>query len=257
MLVGATARDVLLSYAHGIALQRATHDVDLAFTVADWSEFETLRGRLIASDLFASRRNHPHRLRHRSNLPIDLIPFGGIERLDGTIVWPPGDAEVMGVLGYTEAYASAIEVRLPDRQRLNVVALPVLAILKLLAWNDRHLTAPRKDAADLLVILNYYLDAGQAVRLSEDAAHLLDDDAFDYRFAGAWLAGHDARKIIEPNSQGPQRLVRKITSILTRESDADGPLRLVGEAREYAAEDARKLLVAFLAGFLGQTEVGV
>ena len=42
LLVGATARDVLLSYAHGITLLRATHDVNLAFAVADWSELLSL-----------------------------------------------------------------------------------------------------------------------------------------------------------------------------------------------------------------------
>ena len=39
LLVGATARDILLSYANGIRIERATLDHDFAVAVADWKEF--------------------------------------------------------------------------------------------------------------------------------------------------------------------------------------------------------------------------
>ena len=42
LLVGAMARDLLLHYAHSVPIARATEDVDLAFSVADWDEFEAL-----------------------------------------------------------------------------------------------------------------------------------------------------------------------------------------------------------------------
>ncbi len=131
LLVGAAARDVLLSYAHGIALARATHDADLALAVPNWDAFETLRRRLADSGIFEPTPAR-HKLRHRSGIRIDLIPFGGVERPDGSIAWPPEYAEVMEVLGFAEARASAIEVRLPDSHILDVVALPMLAVLKVL-----------------------------------------------------------------------------------------------------------------------------
>jgi predicted nucleotidyltransferase len=252
LLVGAAARDVLLSYAHGIALARATHDVDLAFAIANWPEFEALRGRLVESGLFKEWDRIPHRLRHHSSVRLDLIPFGGVERPDGTIAWPPEYAEVMEVFGYAEAQASAIEVRLPDNQILPVVALPMLALLKVLAWADRHLREPRKDAADLFAILRNYLDTGQDERLYSEAAHLLDDPAFDYRVAGAWLTGYDARVLIERHSHRSEHIVDRLTSVLVRESDIDGPLSLVSEASGIDAEYARRLLAAFLAGFSGK-----
>jgi predicted nucleotidyltransferase len=42
-VVGATARDMILSYGHGIAIRRATADIDLGVEVADWKEFNALK----------------------------------------------------------------------------------------------------------------------------------------------------------------------------------------------------------------------
>jgi len=35
-LVGATARDVMMTHVFGLDVQRATHDVDFAVTLEDW-----------------------------------------------------------------------------------------------------------------------------------------------------------------------------------------------------------------------------
>lgn len=252
LLVGATARDVLLSYAYGNPLSRATHDADIAFAISSWAAFDTLRRRLLESDKFESVAGTGHRLQHHSGIPVDLIPFGAIERPDGTIAWPPEYAEVMGVLGFAEARASAIEVRLPHNQILHVVALPMLAILKLLAWTERRFREPRKDSADIFDILTKYLDAGQDERLYGEARHLLNDQAFDYRIAGAWLVGCDARLCIDGPGRRTQQIVNRVTTLVSEESDENGPLRLVGEARGIDPEYARRLLAAFLAGFSGK-----
>jgi predicted nucleotidyltransferase len=125
----------------------------------------------------------------------------------------------------------------------------MLAVLKIIAWSDRHDTAPRKDAAYLLLILKHYLDAANQQRLYEEAAHLLEDSSFDYERAGAWLAGHDAAKAIGKDSAGQTRAHHMIATILTRESDPDGSLRLIGEVGGREAENMRLLLAAFLSGF--------
>jgi len=252
LLVGAAARDVLLSYAHGIALARATSDVDLALAVPDWRAFEALREQLVESGRFERLPGRTQRLRHRSGIGIDLIPFGGVERADGSVAWPPDYAEVIDVLGFAEARASAIQVGLPNNQVIHVVTLPMLAMLKVFTWDDRHRTEPRKDAADLVAILTNYLDVGHAERLYGEMAHLLEDDAFDYRIAGAWLVGYDARALIDRHSRRSGRIVDRLTSVLTREVDVEGPLRLVGETSGIAAEFMRRLLAAFLAGFSGK-----
>jgi predicted nucleotidyltransferase len=187
LLVGAMARDLLLYYAHNIPVGRATEDVDVAFAVAGWADFEALRTAMIASGQFEAHRTLVHKFSHRRQRQLDLVPFGGLDLPDGSIAWPPRGDEIMTVVGFREALASARDVMLPEGRRILVVTLPMLAVLKIIAWSDRHITAPQKDAGDLLLILKNYLDAGNRERLYDEAAHLLDDSDFDYERAGACL----------------------------------------------------------------------
>jgi predicted nucleotidyltransferase len=219
LLIGAMARDVLLYHAHNIPVSRATGDIDLGFAVADWEDFASLRAALLASSHFEAHRSLVHKFSHRRSREIDLVPFGGLELADGSIAWPPRGDEVMSVVGFREALSSAIEVMLPEDQQVLVVSLPVLAALKVIAWSERHTAAPRKDAADLLLILKSYLDAGNQGRLYDEAPHLLDDSNFDYERAGAWLAGHDAGTAIRKDGGEQTRAHHVIATILTKESD--------------------------------------
>ena len=100
LVVGAMARDLLLHYGYGVPIARATTDIDFGLAVAGWEEFQQLRDSILSSEHFTSGRPGNHRLVHRGGIPLDLIPFGGVERDDGTIMWPE-DNSVMGVLGCT------------------------------------------------------------------------------------------------------------------------------------------------------------
>src|SRR5260370_25304347 len=61
LLVGAAARDLLLVHAHGVDLQRATEDTDLALAVPSWDVFLRVRDALIASGGFTAN-GPPHHL---------------------------------------------------------------------------------------------------------------------------------------------------------------------------------------------------
>ena len=176
------ARDLLLHYGHAVPIARATTDVDLAFAVADWSEFDALRSALTDSGTFTAAGSD-QRFRHRHRTPIDLIPFGGVEAPNGSITWP-ADEHVMEVLGYSEAQATAVDLMLPASQRISTPSLSMLAILKLLAWAARHVAAPRKDASDLVLILKNYLTSENTDRLYAQAQHLLEAEDFEYEAAG-------------------------------------------------------------------------
>lgn len=248
LLVGAMARDVLLQYAHGIQARRATEDIDLAIMMADWDEFEVLRQAMIGSPFFKPVAEIQHKFRHRGGAPIDLIPFGGVQDTSGQIAWPPEGDEVMAVLGYRAALETAVAVRLPGDVMLDVIALPMLAVLKTLAWSDRHWEAPRKDASDLIMILRHYLEAGQSERIYSDASHLLESENFDLDRAGAWLAGHDAARMLHTHRDETDHLLRLLSEILGRESDPEGPLQLVGQVDGLSANQAIGLLSAYLDG---------
>jgi predicted nucleotidyltransferase len=249
LLVGATARDLLLFYAHGIKAVRGTEDIDLALAVDNWNVFERLHKSLLSSKVFQSHSSGMHKLLYRKQITVDLIPFGGIEDADGTISWPPNGDTVMSVLGFREALESSIEVLLPSNLRIAVVSLPMLVVLKILSWAERRVYAPRKDAFDLMLILHNYLDAGNSERLYEEEAQLLDDPGFDYEFAGAWLAGKDAADIIKMHSKKANRIEDVVRSILTPEIDPDGPLHLIAELKKSDPERSLKLMTAFLSGF--------
>lgn len=249
LMVGAMARDLLLHYGEGVAVARATTDVDLAFAVAHWEQFAMLRHALVDSSRFSPSSSAQHRLLHRGRLAIDLIPFGGVEDAMGRIRWP-GDESLMRVLGYREAAATAVEVRLPRGELVRTVALPMLAVLKVIAWTERHATSPRKDARDLFLVLRHYLNAERAERLDSDAPQLLAAADFDLDVAGAWLAGRDAARAIFAASEQPRRLLDAVEGVLTRETDADGRLQLVGECG-IDANLALRLLTGFRNGLAG------
>jgi predicted nucleotidyltransferase len=158
-LMGAAARDLTLRYAHNIEPQRLTEDVDFAVMVRDWETFEALRSGLVASGHFV-RRPGPatHRLLFKDGLPLDIVPFGGIERADRTIAWPPDHQTIYDCFGAREAFDTSMVVLLPEGVQLRVASIPALALLKVTAWHDRKYTYPGRDAPDLVLYLKSYLD---------------------------------------------------------------------------------------------------
>lgn len=241
-ITGATARDLILQYGYGIDTARKTADVDFAFMVEDWPAFESLRTRLLATDKFSAAPGNAHRLRFDAGIVIDLVPFGAIERPDRTIAWPPSGTVVMSVFGFREALTATISVMLPKNVTAPVIGLPALAMLKITAWMERRYVQPGKDAHDLLMVLRYYLDAGNRDRLYTELAHLLERDDFDYETAGAWLLGRDMGKLLTGDAK------KRVVELLERESNPTGSLALVGDMRA-DPETVLALLRALLIGF--------
>lgn len=224
-IAGAMARDLILQYGYGIEAVRKTNDVDFAFMVENWHVFEAMRTRMLATGKFLAVPGNVHRLQYDGFMAIDLVPFGAIEKPDRTIVWPSGNTMVMSVFGFSEAWAAKISVSLPEGVSASVVSLPALALLKLVAWMERRYQQPGKDAYDLWLVLQNYLDAGNHDRLYSEAAHLLEQADFDYDKSGAWLLGFDMGKLLAVDTK------KIVEEILVRESNPHGSLALVGDIR--------------------------
>lgn len=252
LLVGAMARDLLLSFAHGIESRRATEDLDFAFAVDDWRAFAELRAALLGGG-FAEAAAVPHRLNY-DGYRVDLIPFGGIERVDGTIDWPPPQDTRMVVLGFREAMAAAVAVKLPGGMEVAVASLPALALLKLFAWADRRYTQPGKDAGDLWLLLRNYLDAGNRARLYDEARHLLEAADYDDELAGAWLLGSDARELLAPRPGAPSAALVRASALLAG-NDPEGPVQLAADMDTLDLQHAVDMLGAFRAGLSGAKSV--
>lgn len=196
---GALARDLILHHVFGKETGRATRDVDLGIYIDAWLMLDALKTKLVGEGGFSIQPKFAHRLIYqaredRFGIPLDLLPFGGVESLDGTIAWPPGMEVVMNVAGFAEARLSALRVEVAEGCVVPVASLPSLAVLKLVAWRDRHLETA-KDATDFLLIARYYHEAGNLDRLYETETAFLEASDFDPEIAGAMLLGKDAAAV--------------------------------------------------------------
>lgn len=259
-VAGALARDLILSHVFGKETGRATRDVDLGIGIDEWSTLDALRQRLTETGHFSSRPGVAHRLIYRPSdtpfgIPLDLLPFGGVEHANGTIAWPPGMEIVMNVAGFAEARAAALMVEIADDLAVPVASLASLAILKLIAWRDRRMETP-KDATDFLLIARHYADAGNLDRLYETETALLQATNFDPDLAGAMLLGKDAATICEADT------AQTVASIFVDASQKflliDQLLRSTLSSGEDAAKSGvEQFIAAFRDGFRdARTRIG-
>ncbi|MGF6875843.1 nucleotidyl transferase AbiEii/AbiGii toxin family protein [Paraburkholderia sp. MM5477-R1] len=173
---GASARDIVLTHVYDIEPTRATADVDIGISIESWAGHETLRTALLTSGHFEQRGSATHRLHYQApetgaRTWLDIVPFGGIADHGGEIAWPPDQVIRMNVAGFEQALQVAVPVRMDADLVVPVASLPAQAMLKIIAWKDRH-AVDRKDATDLLFLLAWYGEAGNRERLYAD-------DAFD------------------------------------------------------------------------------
>lgn len=202
MLVGATARDLLLYHVFGHAIVRGTHDLDFAILVDSWDKFQSVKKLLLSTEGVKEGRQ-PHRFEYRPAtaqfvIVIDIIPFGGLESEDHTIAWPPDAGVVMNVAAFSEVFASSVVIEIKSDLRIPTPSLAGLVILKLFAWLDRR---DARDVSDIRRILETYTDAGNVDRLYEEEAEELERVNFDTTLAGAYLLGKDAKLVVTLETQ--------------------------------------------------------
>ena len=75
ILVGARARDILMTHVFGIESRRATNDVDFAIATEDWAHFQLLRTALLESGDFGTAENRAHLLYYRPGEHGNAIPW--------------------------------------------------------------------------------------------------------------------------------------------------------------------------------------
>jgi predicted nucleotidyltransferase len=198
MLVGATARDILLTHVFGLVTRRATYDVDFAVAVKDWQQFDALRTRLIARGTFKADGKAQQRLYYTGtdgdlDYHLDLVPFGGVSQGSNHVAWPPDMKVIMNVVGYDDVLAAAERVRFTTDFEGKVVSLAGLAILKIIAWSDRGKENP-KDAHDLIYLMDNYTAAGNFDRVYAEE-EVIEAGSDDPDLAGIYLLGKDIQRV--------------------------------------------------------------
>jgi predicted nucleotidyltransferase len=130
----------------------------------------------------------------------------------------------MSMVGFEESYEYSITVRLSPDPALDikVSTLSGLAIMKLISWREKY-PERKRDAGDLLLIMNKYEEAGNSERLFGEELPLLQEEDFDARMAGIRLLGRDMAKISDAQT------LRIIKSTLDAEIDDPSQFKLVSD----------------------------
>ncbi|MBK8677034.1 MAG: nucleotidyl transferase AbiEii/AbiGii toxin family protein [Cellvibrionales bacterium] len=195
VIVGATARDMIFQHGYGRKPERATVDIDMAIHVRHWADFNLLQDHLLAVGF--RKGSEVQRFYSTDNIPLDVVPFGGIEDSDKQIAWPPDGNVVMNLMGFSEANNTAIKIIIQDEPQcaVPVVTPPAMALLKLVSWTDRAADKRKRDAQDLVYLLKQYEhipDVRERIYTSES---VLEKYSFDTGLVGANLLGLDAAAI--------------------------------------------------------------
>jgi predicted nucleotidyltransferase len=252
-LIGAFARDVFLVGIHNISPTRKTMDVDWAVKVKDWAHYKRLRDNLILKKNFkeAPEKNHPERLVDSSGNCVDILPFGGVEDVSkSSITWPEDDSQ-MSMLGFEEAFQSAVELMVSDGTStlaVPVVGLTGIVLLKIIAWTDRenNLRARRKHIKDIHTIISHYTRISSD-RLKTGADSDLAEMYPDAILSGARLLGRDLRRLCHKETE------MALDKLFKRQSASKGECLFNQDFRDHCQGSytkAKALVQALYMGFL-------
>jgi len=193
-IVGAYVRDLILNYIYGIEIYRATNDIDFAVRVRNWDEYRLLIDEIEKAG-FQKNKKILH-CYHYNGMIIDFIPFGDISSDEDTIGWPDKDKKKMNVMGFDDAYTNTENILIQSDPDIIIKAASVecLVMLKIFAWNDRAVDLRLKDAKDLYLIINSYLEVGNQERLFNEHNDIVEATE-DYELSGARLLGRDISNV--------------------------------------------------------------
>lgn len=225
-VIGAAARDIVLTAIHGQNVKRSTADLDIAIAIPDWNEFDTIEKGLCRLEGIEKSGKQRQRFIYREIFLLDIVPFGGVAKEDSTIYWPPEEEVAMSVAGFPEATNDIIEVDIDHEFTVKVVQMPGVFLLKLNAFKDRHLEN-NKDADDIAHIISCYLNIYQD-RAIEYHYDIYNDENFTTFIAGAILLGRDVKRIL---SDSPATL-ETFSGLLQTELDAEEESALINQMVE-------------------------
>ena len=212
-IIGATARDILLTNLYGLIPERKTMDIDIAIAISDWKEFEIIERELPQREYFEKDSHQKQRFIYKGFYAIDVIPFGKIAQKDGNIYWPPDGVIAMSVSGFPEIAAATISVSIDNEFDIKVSSLSGFFLLKLMAWKDRHLYSS-KDAYDIALILLHYLEINEQ-RAYEEHYDLYEAEPFDQVEASGRLIARDVKALIGYNKDTMTYLIKILEKEIT------------------------------------------
>jgi len=247
IVVGATARDMVLHHGYGAPIERATGDIDFGINVPDWHKFYLLKQKLLLLGFKETKLEH--RIISPQGIQVDIVPFGRIEDENAQIAWPPSGEQVMNVLGFQEVLEHAAIVRISNTPQIDIsVATPQgMVVLKLIAWLDRPSNLRPKDAQDLYYLFKNYENIPTIADGLYENQDLMEQYDWNLTLASTYTLGVDAKAITRVQTYGT------IASLFVGEHEQLTKDRLLDEMcerNEINRDRKESLLAAFIAGFL-------
>ena len=244
MVVGASARDLVLHYGYGARVKRATADIDFGIQVPDWKTFDVLRNELIASSFKETKSQY---CLSYDGMTIDLVPFGALQDNEAKIAWPPKGDVVMNMLGFQEAVENAVSVIIQDTPKIEipVVTPSGLSLLKIICWTDRDADLKNKDAKDLLYLLKTYEEIPEIKGSIYEYPELEEEFGWDITLGSAFKLGVDAATI---SSKQTIDYLKQIEDDQIDKRSSDLLIEDMCEDIEEEFERNKKLLSAYFRG---------
>lgn len=217
-VIGATARDIILSGIHNQASTRRTADLDIAIAIKDWDKFGQISKELCEIEGFTKDKKQSQRFQFQKIYDIDIVPFGEIAKADNNIYWPPEEEFAMSVVGFTEVANNTLDIIIDNEFSVKVASLPGIFILKLTAFNDRK-NRTNKDADDLAFIIKNYLEIN-IERAASENYDIYEAENFNTFIAGATLLGRDIKSILEGNGETMTTFIQILENELKLEDES-------------------------------------
>jgi len=225
-VIGATARDIILSGIYNQIPTRKTNDLDIAIAIPDWLKFHEIAAGLCSLDGFEKSNKQTQRFLYKTFFQLDIVPFGEIAHADNHIYWPPEESQAMSVAGFTDVAKHTFEITIDDRFKIYVASLPGIFILKLNAWKSRNIETNR-DADDMAFIITNYLGINEE-RAAAQNYDLYEAEDFSTFIAGASLLGRDMKEILMANPE----ILKEFIGILRAEIDKSDESKLINQIIE-------------------------
>lgn len=234
-IIGATARDIIISGIHNQQPGRMTDDLDIAIAIPDWSRYAEIAKKLAKVEGFHKSKKQKQRFWFKRDFMLDIVPFGEIARADRNIYWPPEETHAMSVSGFSEVAKHTLEIIVDDSFTIYVANLPGIILLKLAAWHDRHLST-NKDADDMAFIISNYLEINTE-RAATENYDLYEAEVFSTFIAGASLLGRDMKEILEDNPEIHDEFIGILETEVNKEDESILINQIIGTHRTLSYED--------------------
>jgi predicted nucleotidyltransferase len=218
--------------------------------------FETLKATLFAAKDFQPDLEIPHRIysvaeRMGIRMPVDLVPFGGVEAPKGSLSWPPDGEFVMDVRGFGVALNHVIQIEIKPGLEILLPSPACMTVMKTLAWKDRGMATRGRDAIDLVELLLRAEDLFGLEVLYDDHLGIVEAKGGDLQLAAAHVLGAEAR------IAAGGVLAQEVASILVKGMDENLVTQVLGGSGGIPSlernDSITNILESFLNGLQGPT----